>query len=115
MFAQPNSISLNKVCQEKYQWFLAGLSAAVQTCTERIEAEVAKLQVDVDLRATEEGASELRRSIVLITEQLQALTSQEEQGMQDLNSKLAAQTTSTEELRFTSLFCGCLQACVTVL
>jgi septal ring factor EnvC (AmiA/AmiB activator) len=81
---------------------VAGLSAAVDSCIERIEAEVGKLQAELELYATEAGATELRKSISVLTEQLQALTSQEEQDMQDINSKLAAQVTLTEQLRLGS-------------
>lgn len=77
---------------------------------------MAKLQAAVDLCATEEGAAELQSSLALLTEQLQALTSQEEQNVQELNSKLAAQIMSTEELRFMPLpRCECalrLRRCV---
>lgn len=81
------------------QWLVAGLSAAVQSCAERIETEAAKLQADLDLRATEQGLSELRSSISTVTEHLEALSSKEEQDVQHLNSRLAAQVASTEELR----------------
>ena len=80
----------------------------MQSCTDRIEGEVAKLQAQVDLCASEEGALELRGSLALITEQLQALKSQEEYNTQELNNKLAAQITSTEELRFISILCCAL-------
>ena len=93
---------------EHDQRILAGLSTAVQKCTDRIEGEVAKLQAEVDLLATEEGASELRSALALLTEQLQALKSQEEYNTQELNNKLAAQITSTEELRFISILCCAL-------
>jgi hypothetical protein len=70
------------------------LSAVVDGCTKRFEGEVAKLQADLALCATEAEATELGKSISLLTEQLQALISRAERDMQDVNIKLA------EQLRF---------------
>lgn len=94
-----------------------GLTAKFEKCTDRIETEVAKLQTELNLCAKEEGLLQMQGSVSRIDERLQDLSSQQEQDVQDLHTKIDALSTSTENLRY-SVCSSCrdgtcmrLQAC----